>query len=97
MKKIYLSELNPEELLEAIRLIFKEENSKYQLQNNALKNKYGSRQEVAKTLKISLPTLHEFTKKGILKAYKIGGRVLYKWDQIEKVLNDSRKQQEGES
>ncbi len=37
-----------------------------------------SRKEVATLLKITLPTLHEWTKLGWLKSYKIGNRVLYK-------------------
>jgi len=39
---------------------------------------YISRKEVAKLLRITLPTLHEWTKMGYLKAYKMGTRVLYK-------------------
>ena len=39
---------------------------------------YLSRKEVAKLLKITLPTLHDWTKLGYLKSYKIGARVLYK-------------------
>jgi hypothetical protein len=37
-------------------------------------------------LKISLPLLHEHTKNGILKAYRIGGRVLYRWDEVYEAL-----------
>ena len=43
---------------------------------------YGTRKEVAKELKISLPILNEHTKKGTLPAYRIGGRVLYKWNEV---------------
>ncbi len=43
---------------------------------------YGTRKEVAKELKISLPTLTEHTQSGNLKGYRIGGRVLYKWDEV---------------
>jgi excisionase family DNA binding protein len=61
--------------------------------NNALKNQTQqkvqssedvllSRQETASYLKISLVTLHEWTNQGILKSYKIGGRVYYKQDEI---------------
>ncbi|WP_336517550.1 helix-turn-helix domain-containing protein [Pollutibacter soli] len=44
---------------------------------------YLSRTEVAEILKISLPTLAEWTKQGLLKSYKIGNRVLYKLDEVE--------------
>lgn len=39
--------------------------------------KYLSRQEVARLLKITLPTLHIYTKAGIIKGSRIGTRVLY--------------------
>ncbi|MCF6366398.1 MAG: helix-turn-helix domain-containing protein [Bacteroidales bacterium] len=45
---------------------------------------YGTRKEVAKELKLSLPTLTEHTKNGTLKGYRIGGRVLYKWNEVFK-------------
>lgn len=41
-----------------------------------------SRQESASFLKISLVTLYDWTKSGILKSYKIGGRVYYKQDEL---------------
>ena len=43
---------------------------------------YGTRKEVAKELKLSLPTLTEHTKNGTLKGYRIGGRVLYIWTEV---------------
>ena len=42
-----------------------------------------SRKEVACLLKISLPTLNEWTKAGILKSYRVGSRVLYKLQEVE--------------
>lgn len=47
---------------------------------------YLSRKETAQLLKITLPTLHDWTKIGILKAYKIGTRVLYKEAEIKEAL-----------
>lgn len=46
------------------------------------KGTFASRKEVAKELKISLPTLIEYTKNGTLTGYRIGGRILYKWTEI---------------
>jgi hypothetical protein len=37
-------------------------------------------------LKISLPTLNEYTKKRILTGYRVGVRVLYKQSEIELAL-----------
>jgi len=49
---------------------------------------YFTRREVCDRLKISLGTLHSYTKEGFLKGYKIGGRVLYRQDEIEQSLLD---------
>jgi excisionase family DNA binding protein len=45
-------------------------------------SEYLSRKEVAKLLKITLPTLHDWTKCGYLRAYKMGTRVLYKESEV---------------
>ena len=45
--------------------------------------KYLTRKEVAAFLKISLPTLHEYTKAGIVNGFRIGTRILYKMEDIE--------------
>ena len=50
-------------------------------------SEYISRKEVGKLLKLSLPTLHEYTKLGRLQSYKIGNRVLYKREEVEQSLN----------
>jgi hypothetical protein len=52
------------------------------------KETYGTRKEVARELKISLPTLNDYTKKGIIKGYRIGDRVLYKWSEIEQAVQE---------
>jgi excisionase family DNA binding protein len=49
---------------------------------------YGTRKELAKYLRISLPTLHNLTKSGILTSYHVGSRVLYKWDEIEMAVTE---------
>lgn len=41
-----------------------------------------SREDTASMLCISLPTLHQYTKNGDIIAYRIGGRVLYKHEDI---------------
>jgi len=43
---------------------------------------YITRRDVCTLLKISLATLHYYTKDGTLKGYRIGGRVLYRRDEI---------------
>jgi excisionase family DNA binding protein len=49
---------------------------------------YITRAEVARLLKISLPTLNEWTKLGWLQSYKIGNRVLYKREEVESSLHE---------
>ena len=51
------------------------------------KQTYLSRKEVCQMLKISLPTLNEWSKQGILQAYKKGNRVLYKATEIDDSVN----------
>lgn len=47
---------------------------------------YLTRNEVADFLKCDLSTVHNWTKKGKLKAYGIGNRVYYKRMEVEAVL-----------
>ncbi|TXE12924.1 helix-turn-helix domain-containing protein [Seonamhaeicola algicola] len=47
-----------------------------------------SREETAKTLCISLPTLNEWTKTGIIRALRIGNRVLYRLEDINEALTE---------
>jgi len=46
-------------------------------------SEYITRKEVAELLKISLPTLHDWSKQGWLLSYKMGNRVLYKRSEVE--------------
>ena len=47
-----------------------------------------SRKEAAKAFMISLPTLHAYTKRGLVKAHRVGNRVLYKPEEIENALRE---------
>jgi len=47
---------------------------------------YLSRTEVAKLLKVDISSIHNYTKRGILTSFGIGGRVLYKRKQIENAI-----------
>jgi excisionase family DNA binding protein len=48
--------------------------------------RYLSRKDVCLILKISLPTLNTWTKEGKLPSYRIGTRILYKPDEVNKAL-----------
>ena len=47
---------------------------------------YLSRREVKQMLGINLTTLNNWTKKGILTAYGIGGRIYYKRHEVEEAI-----------
>ncbi|MAP81861.1 MAG: DNA-binding protein [Aequorivita sp.] len=49
-----------------------------------------SRKQAADLLGVSLVTISDWTKKDILKAYRIGNRVRFKMNEIEDALNSSR-------
>jgi len=51
-------------------------------------DKYLTRREVTQLLKISLPTLHRYTKDGVLRSYRIGGKVRYKQHEVETALKE---------
>jgi len=73
---------NIETLLIDIRQT-KKEGDKPENQTNS---EYSTRKEVSESLKLSLVTLNRLTSDGTLKAYRIGGRVLYKKDEIRNAL-----------
>jgi len=92
MQQIQFVQVTPEQLQEAII-----EGVKTQLQD--LKkhfqpiepNEYLTRVEVSKLLKIDLSSVHNWTKKGILTSYQIGGRVYYKRTEIENAIIELKK------
>ena len=47
---------------------------------------YLTRQQVAKMLHIDLSSLHNWRKRGIITAYQIGGRILFRRSSIEKKI-----------
>ena len=51
-------------------------------------SEYITRREVCALLKISLATLHYYSKDGILKSYRIGGRVLYKLVEVQNAVTE---------
>ena len=56
---------------------------KNELKQATFTEKYLTREEVSKLLKISLSTIHNWTKREILHPYQIGGRVYFKASEIE--------------
>ncbi len=58
------------------------------LPQRKVSNDYLTRQETASLLRISLPTLNDFTKRGLITGHRIGSRVLYSRDLIESSLKE---------
>ncbi len=87
----HLHNTTPEELkkdiLEGVNELlsqFKKELSIYD------KNTYLTRNEVAKLLKISLPTLRKNVERGIIPETKIAGRVLYNLAELKESLKRAK-------
>jgi excisionase family DNA binding protein len=84
---IQFIQVTPEKLLEAIL-----EGVKTQLENlkkdfqPKTPTEYLSRSEAAELLKVDLSTIHNWTKKGKLQAFALGGRIFYRRDLIEQSL-----------
>jgi len=54
------------------------------LQNN--NPEYLTADQVCKRLSLTKPTLHEWRKREIIKSYKIGARVYYRWDEVQDAM-----------
>jgi hypothetical protein len=52
---------------------------------------YLTRKEVAEMLKIDLSSVHNWSKKGILKPHQIGNRVYYKLVEVENAIVELKK------
>jgi hypothetical protein len=74
----YLSNL---ELTEIVRQIVKDELNKKGL----LHNEYLTRSETADLFRVSFSTLKTWGLKGILIPIKVGGKILYKYDDVKEL------------
>lgn len=82
-----LHDVTPEQLKQLISEDFK-------IQLDSLKThfkpkeptQYLTRKGVTEMLNINISSVHNWTKKGILKAYQISGRLYYKRDEIENAM-----------
>ncbi len=91
MSQILLTNLSPVQLKELVLEALRELNplqSQMKINSAIDAEKYLTRKEVASYLQISLPTLHEYSKKEILKSYRIGSKVRYKASEVETALKE---------
>lgn len=91
MDNLILSTYTPEELSGIIHNAIKEAVKDIKPREQEPTNeRLLTRKETADKLKISLVTLGDWTKRGLIQSYIIGGRVLYKESEIEASLNKSK-------
>jgi len=87
MKQLSLFQGTPEDFQEPIIKTIKKEfevlKAEFQPKDP---EEYLSRQQVADMLHIDLSSVHNWRKKGVLMAYQIGGRVLFKRSEIEAAI-----------
>lgn len=74
------------EFLEKIEQIIERRLERLQPQKDET-SKYLSRTQVMELLRVSAPTLRDWTRLGWLKSYKIGTRVLYKRKEVEGAID----------
>jgi len=83
MDPILLNGINLSDIKKVLREVLEEKSNDFAKPVKSEDQEYLSRKEVAKLLKISLTTLNDWSKQGIVQAYRIGNRVLYKKKEIE--------------
>lgn len=87
MQNVILSTYTPEELTGIIHNAIREAVKDIHPQaSTPQRETLLTRKETADKLKISLVTLNDWTKRGLIQSYFIGGRVLYKDSEIEASL-----------
>ena len=86
MNHIQIENLSKEEFKELLQEAVKVEIEKNQPEDPS-GQEYLSRKQTAKMLGISLPTLHQWTMEGRIKAYRIGRLVRYKRADVHSALN----------
>ncbi|WP_223549964.1 MULTISPECIES: helix-turn-helix domain-containing protein [Aestuariivivens] len=90
MKNIQINNFNIADLEQAIKNVLNENifNGVLDNINKDISVNMYSREATADLLCVSLPTLNEWTKQGIIRAFRIGGRVLYKLEDINDALKE---------
>ncbi|MFI3293053.1 MAG: helix-turn-helix domain-containing protein [Rikenellaceae bacterium] len=89
MAKVFLEGITVETLSDIIRETVQNEVGKSHPQtiSNDADENFLTRKETAARLRVSLVTLTEWVNRSQLKAYKIGGRVLFRESEVEEALS----------
>lgn len=96
MQTIQLIQISPEELAQLISSSVNSVFTKFFDEVNQLKpfpnqKEIMTRHDVADLFSVSLVTIHDWNKKGILKPYKLGNRTYYLYSEILETLYNSNR------
>lgn len=87
MKQIQFIQITPEQLqnaiIDGIKIQIEDLKSHFTPKEPT---EYLTRKEVSQLFKVDISTIHNWTVKGILKAYSIGRRVYYKRSEVEQEI-----------
>ena len=87
MKQEFLVEsVSKEELLKEIDKLIKKNFAEFLKPPPADEDVLWTREQCSDYLKITLPTLHEWIKNGILKTYKIGNKIRFKKAEVKAAI-----------
>jgi len=80
---IILEQIDRDELKQIIAEVFKSFNMPVE---TTVENDFITREATAKRLGISLPTLNQYSKTGVIISYRLGSRIRYKANEVEASL-----------
>lgn len=90
-REVTIINISISELKDIIRETICEELSKINAEKNASDTEFIDRVTTAKLLRISLPTLTKYVKKGLIPAHRIGTRILFKESEVKDSLKQVQK------
>jgi excisionase family DNA binding protein len=95
-KHICLLPISIEELEDTIRKVISDSLRENQFSNSSVYDAdYLTRIETAKLLRVTLPTLSDWTKRGILNSYRMGSRIRYKRSEVKASFDSGQLQKYG--
>lgn len=91
--KIEVNGLDISALAEKLENLTKVLSEKHQPEKTSNDEKLITRSEAAQMLGVTLPTIYDWTKKGIISAYRIGNRIRYKHSEIMQTVTANKTHQ----
>ena len=86
MSNIILQQISADELIsKTADAVIAKLKDYFPKQNNSIE--YITRKEASELLKMSLPTLSLYCKKGLIPSYRIGSNIRFKKSEIEQIVN----------